>query len=412
MLSSPNSSPLIDVATAREIALSQVEALEEVRDLALGAALGQVCARDIAASVAMPFFTNSAMDGYALRAEDLGGAGGVLPIAGTVAAGAADPQILPRGVALRIFTGAPLPEGADTVVPLEEASEVEGALVLTSRPERGANVRLAGSDQPMGACLVARGTRIAPQHIGLLAANGIGRVPVVRAPRVVVLSTGDELAAPGAARGHAQIHDANRPMLIALAEAAGCEVIDGGILPDEVEPLSRRLADLSAAADLVLSSGGVSLGGRDPFRPAFFAAGGEIAGWRVAVKPGKPIVFGRLGATAFSGLPGNPMAAFVGFHLFASAQIARLSGRAPTPFAAFKARAGFSWRHSPGRQEVFPVRRLGTSATGLPVLERLGIGVSATLFPLAEADGLAVIPAMSEGVARGDILHWHPFCAG
>ena len=403
--------PLIDVRFARDIALAQVDRIETVRDLPLAAALGHVCARDVVATNAMPFFTNSAVDGFALRLADLAGATPVLPVAGTVAAGAAEPLVLPAAAALRIFTGAPLPGGADCVVALEEVTETDGRIQMHTPPLQGANIREAGSDQPLGALLLPRGTRIAPQHVGLLAANGIGKVTVTRSPRVVVLSTGDELA-DSTQRGAGQIFDANRPMLLALAQMAGCEAVDGGTMPDRVEPLSRRLTEVAEDADLVLTSGGVSMGGRDPIRPAFAAAGGEIAGWRVAVKPGKPIMFGRIGRTTFTGLPGNPMAAFVGFHLFVAPQIAHLSGRSPAPFAPFKARAGFSWRHRPGRQEVFPVRCLGTDGTGLPLLERLGNGVSATLFPLAQADGLATIAALSDGVAEGDVIDWHPFGQG
>ncbi len=399
---------MIDVAAAREIAVAQITPVRGVQDVPLHAAPGRTCARDVIATSAMPFFTNSAMDGFALRHADLAGAGTLLPVAGTVAAGMAGTS-LPPGAALRIFTGAPLPLGADTVVALEDTSEAGGPVRIDVMPDIGANLRLAGSDQPLGACLVARGARIAPRHVGLLAANGITRVAVTRRPRVVVLSTGDELAASGAPRAGGQIHDANRPMLLALAQVAGCEAVDGGTMPDDVDPLSQRLAELCASADLVLSSGGVSMGGRDPLRPAVVRAGGEIAGWRVAVKPGKPVMFGRLGGTAFTGLPGNPMAAFVGFHLFVAPQIARLTGAEPVPFARWPGTAASTWRHRPGRQEIVPVRCLGVDGTGLPLLERLGKGVSATLFPLAAADGLAVIPAASEGIAMGEPVDWHPF---
>ena len=402
---------MIDVALARDMALAQVRPVRTERDLPLAVALGRVCAHDVIAASEMPFFTNSAFDGFALRLSDHAGAPCTLPVAGTVPAGTADAVGLPAGAALRIFTGAPLPDGADCVVPLEDVTEIDGMICLDALPARGANIRVQGSDQPVGACLLPRGTRIAPQHVGLLAANGIGRVTVTRRPRVVVLSTGDEVTS-GAQRGAGQVFDANRPMLLALLQAAGCEAVDGGTMPDTVEPLAQRLAELAVSADLVLTSGGVSMGGRDPIRPAFALVGGEIAGWRVAVKPGKPIMFGRIGATAFTGLPGNPMAAFVGFHLFAAAQIARLSGQAPVPFAPFKARAAFSWQRRPGRQEVFPVRCTGTDGAGLPLLERLGSSVSATLYPLAQADGLATISALSEGVADGDVIDWHPFGAG
>ena len=410
MLQLPDHSPLLDLHTARESALAQVTATEAVRDLALSAAMGQVAARDVLALQAMPFFTNAAMDGYALRVTGRVAGPLRLPICGTVAAGEAAPTALDTDTARRIFTGAALPEGADAVVAIEDTREEAGVLLLDTLPKPGNHLRRVGSDQPAGACLLARGTRIAPHHVGLLAANGISRVTVTRQPRVAVLSTGDELA--GARRGPGQIHDANRPMLLALAEAAGAVAIDAGTLPDDVEAVAQKLQDLSRNADLVLSSGGVSMGGRDPLRPAFLAAGGEIGAWRVAVKPGKPVMFGRIGRTAFTGLPGNPFAAFVGFQLFAAAQIAKLSGRTPAAFAAAQGLANFSWQRRPDRAEVFPVRCTGTDSSGLPRLERLGNGVSATLYPLAAADGLAIVPASTATVAPGDRLAWHPFCAG
>ena len=389
--------PLIDVAAALEAALDQISPVTAVCDVALAQATGRVAAWDVAAPRAMPFFTNSAVDGFALR---LAGAAASqpLPVVATLAAGAAAVPDLPEGKAIRVFTGAPLPEGTEAVVPREDV------------PEAGANMRRAGSDQPQGAILLSRGRRILAHHIGLLAANGVRQVSVFARPRVAVLSTGDELTADLLRAG--QIYDANRPMLLSMVQAAGAEALDAGVLPDEPGPLATRLSELARTADLVLTSGGVSMGGRDPLRPAFLAAGGTVAAWRVALKPGKPIVFGRLGPAAFTGLPGNPLAAFVGFQLFATAQIARLCGTEPAPFAAFRGRAAFSWRRRPGRQEVFPVRCLGMDETGLPLLQRLGNGVSATLFPLAGADGLAIVAADCADVSPGQMLRWQPLFDG
>lgn len=406
----PLSSPpdtLIDLSAARDIALAQVSAIVATADVSLAMAAGCTAARDVMAGMAMPFFTNSAVDGFALRADPAAPGALRLPIVGTIAAGDVPEAPLRPGTALRIFTGAPLPEGAESVVPVEDTREDAGFVQLSALPAAGANLRLAGSDQPAGARLLARGTRIAPHHVGLLAANGIGRVEITRRPRVAVLSTGDELAAGPRAGG--QVYDCNRPMLLALAEAAGAEVLDAGVLPDAPAALAAHLAEVAAAADLIVTSGGVSMGGRDVVRPAFVAAGGHLAAWRVAVKPGKPVMFGRLGDAAFTGLPGNPFAAFVGFHLFVAPQIARLAGREPRAFAPALARADFSWTRRPGRAEVFPVRRIGTDPTVLPLLERLGAGVSATLFPLAEADGLAIVPADTATISPGDLLHWQPF---
>lgn len=410
MHNAPPTSPLIDVSAALETAIAQVAPPTAVCEVEIAKALGRVAAQDVAARSAMPLFTSSAVDGFALRVIGAEPDRLHLPVVATVAAGAREVPSLAEGAAIRIFTGAPLPKGAEAVVPLEDVNEADHEIVLKSLPEAGANVRLAGSDQPRGAVLVKRCERMAPHHIGLLAANGVQSVGVFPRARVAVLSTGDELAA--APVGPGQIYDANRPMLLALARAAGADVLDAGVLPDEPEALAERLAELAGLVDLVLTSGGASVGGRDPLRPAFAAAGGTVAAWRVAVKPGKPILFGRLGQAAFTALPGNPFAAFVGFHLFAAAQITRLSGRTVPPFAPFRGKAAFTWTRRPGRQEVFPVRRNGMDDAGLPLLERLGNGVSATLFPVARADGLAVIAADCAEITPGQMLSWQPFFDG
>lgn len=395
---------LMRVSDARTLALAQVAPLRDGQTVALSDALGRTTRRDIRATAAMPYFDNSAMDGFALRCADLAGDRS-LPIAGTVAAGDA-PRALPDGAALRIYTGAPLPVGADAVVMVEQCNEVGGRVEFNLQPRPGDNIRRAGSDQASGQILVPAGTRLAPRHVGLLAANGITRVEVVRPPRLAVFSSGNEVS--DAPRAPGQIPDANRPMLLALAAQAGADVTDMGILPDDPGTIADALDGLDERFDLVLTSGAVSMGGKDNIRGALVAAGGSVTGWRVALKPGKPVMFGRLGSTAVTGLPGNPFAVHVGFHLFVAPQIARLAGTEPAPFAPVPARAGFSWRRKPGRAEVFPVRLRGYDA-GLPILERLGRSVSATLFPLARADGLAIVPAGTDRVRPGDPLRWQPF---
>ena len=398
---------LLPLDEAVALALAQVSPIAQAERIPLAEAVGRVAAKDILAPAAMPLFDNSAMDGFALRLSDLAG-GDSLPLAGTVPAGAV-PRDLPQGVALEIFTGAPVPQGADAVVMIENA-RVAGARVQFHRlPKAGDNIRRAGSDQPLGARLVARGQPLRPLHVGLLAANGITQVEVSRRPRVAVFSTGDELTGGG---NPGRIHDANRPMLLTLAREAGAEAEDMGILPDDLPTTTRALFALGDQFDLILTSGAVSMGGRDHMRDAIVAAGGALTGWRVALKPGKPVAFGRIGKTAITGLPGNPFSAYTGFHLFAGPQIARLAGAAPAPFASVPARAGFGWSRKPGRAEVFPARHAGHDPAGVPILERLGAGVSATLFPLAEADGLGIVSAETDRVEAGDSLTWQPFCNG
>lgn len=399
-------SDLMTVETAMALAQSMVAPIAGQSTVPLSLAPGRVIASDIRAREAMPFFDNSAMDGFALRRADLEGRDS-LPIAGTVAAGAS-PCELPIGAALRIFTGAPVPLGADAVAMVELCRETGGDVRFLAPPAVGDNIRRKGSDQTAGQLLIGARTRLAPHHVGLLAANGIAQIDVVRRPRVAVFSTGDELSEGPLSPG--QIPDANRPMLLALARHAGGEADDLGILPDEPQAAATAFGGIADRYDLILSSGAVSMGGKDHIREALVAAGGDVNGWRAAVKPGKPVMFGRLGTAAFTGLPGNPFAVHVGFHLFAAPQISRLLGMEPAPFAPVPARAGFDWTRKPGRAEVFPVRLAGYDQTGLPVLERLGKSVSATLLPLAQADGLAIVPAETAQVRAGEPLRWHPFC--
>ncbi len=395
------STDMMSVADALDRAVALVEKITETQPVSLIDALDRVCAQSIKAPAAMPFFDNSAMDGFALRCADLDGHC-CLPVAGTVAAGD-DISILPAGAALRIFTGAPLPAGADAVVMIEACIDKVHKVHIAQAPALGDNIRRAGSDQAAGQPLLMAGIRIAAHHIGLLAANGISQIDVIRRPRVAVFSTGDELVC-------GQIPDANRPMLLALARQAGAEVTDLGILPDDADATAAALKGIGDHYDLILSSGAVSLGGKDHIRAAFIAAGGTVHGWRVALKPGKPVMFGKLGHAAFTGLPGNPFAVHVGFHMFALPQIVRLLGAPNAPFAPVPAIAGFDWTRKSGRAEVFPVRLLTYSEAGIPVLQRLGASVSATLLPLSGADGLAIVPADTDHMTAGAPLFWRPFC--
>lgn len=394
------------VADARDRALALVKPLTQTQSVPLADAMGRTTARTVLAPAAMPFFDNSAMDGFALRCADLEGRC-CLPVAGTVAAG---DQVctMPQGAALRIFTGAPLPEGADAVAMVEMCIDKSHKVHFNRKPTIGDNIRRAGSDQTVGQVLLTAGNRIDAHHIGLLAANGIDRIDVLRRPRVAVFSTGNEVCE--GTRTAAQIHDANRPMLVALARQAGAEVSDLGILPDDIDATTALLSRARGMFDLILSSGAVSLGGKDHIREAVTLAGGAIHGWRVALKPGKPVMFGTLGQSAFTGLPGNPFAVHVGFHLFALPQIERLLGRTPAAFAPVPATAAFDWSRKPGRAEVFPVRLVGHDAMGLPMLVRLGQSVSATLLPLAGADGLAMVPPEITNIQTGSPLVWRPFC--
>ncbi len=401
----PRTGDLMPISDAVDLALAQVAPLPQIETVTPDAALGRVLVHDVTGTGQMPAFDNAAMDGFALRLGDLEGRC-CLPVTGTMAAGD-KPRALPEGAALRIFTGAALPEGADAVAMIEHCVDRGHKVHFSHLPARGDNIRHAGSDQAASALLARAGTRLAAHHIGLFAANGVRQVSVTARPRVAIFSTGNELLGDGPGC----IADANRPMLLAQARLAGARVTDAGILPDEAAESAAALARAAHVHDLIVTSGAVSMGGKDHLRAALVAAGGRLEGWRVALKPGKPVMFGRIGGAAITGLPGNPFAVFVGFHLFVAAQIERLSGAAPQPFAPVPARAAFDWTRKPGRAEVFPVKLTGYDAQGCAELHRLGRSVSATLMPLGEADGLAIVPAGTDRIAAGDRLTWHPFCA-
>lgn len=405
---------LLSVDEAADLANSLVCPVRETETVDLQTAIGRVLARDIHAPNPMPFFDNSAMDGYAVRTRDLEGSGPWrIAVAGTVAAGDANcASSNADRIALRIFTGAPVPGGFDAVV-IQERCRMDGVeIAIPDRPRKGQNIRYSGSDIVRGAVIAAAGTVIDPRHVGLLAANGYASASVFRRVRIGVLSTGDELTTGEIGRGPSQIFDANRPMLIALAKMVGAAVTDLGIVPDDREGSIDLIRSIRDRFDLVISSGGVSVGGRDYLKSALEQAGGAIVGWRVAVKPGKPVMFGRLGAAVFMGLPGNPLAAFVAFHLFVRPQIASLSGSARGPAPPHPAIARFDWRRKPGRAEYFPVRLAGHDSHGAPLVERMGNGGSAALCPLSTADGLGVVSALTELVSEGDLIAWHPFCTG
>jgi len=402
---------MLTVSQAAAIGRSLVSPVTETEVVPLAKACGRVAAGDVTAPRPMPFFDQSAMDGFAVRLDNLTGQGPWrLTVTDTVAAGdRAKIDDWKKGTAKRIYTGAPVPAGADAVVMIEDCTD-EGACVTVGRlPRSGENIRPLGSDIERDALLVAAGTRIEPRHIGLLAANGFGELDVFRRPRVGVFSTGSELVSQ-ATPEEGRIFDANRPMLIALAENVGAEVVDLGIVDDEHEATVRFFSRHADEFDMLLSSGAVSAGGRDFIRSAFARAGGDIRAWKVALKPGKPALFGTLGRTAYFGLPGNPLSAFVGFELFVREQLLRLGGISDPRGGEMQARAGYSARRKTGRTEYVPARIVSRSPEGMPVVEALGNGSSGTLYALGLADGLAVIPADTQQITPGDVLGFLAFC--
>ena len=314
----------VDAALAQLLAGTSPLSPETV---ALVAARGRVLAADVAARLTQPPFDASAMDGYAIRWADLPGP---WRLVGEAAAGRGWPGEVGAGEAVRIFTGAPLPAGADTVVVQEEVAAADGVAGLTGEgpPRLGAHVRRAGHDFTAGALVGRAGEGLTPARIGLLAAAGHGAVSVVRRPRVALLSTGDELAPPGTLPGPGQIVSSNGVMLAALLAAAGAEVTDLGIVPDRADALAAALAAARAdVADVIVTVGGASVGDHDLVVPVLRSLGARIDFWKVAMKPGKPMVAGWLGDSRVIGLPGNPVSAYVCALLFAVPVLRRLGGR-------------------------------------------------------------------------------------
>lgn len=359
---------------------------------------GRTLAADLVAPVDLPPFANSAVDGYAVR---LAGAGAV-PIRGRVAAGTEAAPLLP-GTAARIFTGAPLPPGADTVFMQEDVVEQAGMVLLPDGLRRGANTRPPGEDMAAGARALPAGRVLRPQDVALAAALGLTALDVRRQVRVALFSTGNKLVDPGTPPGPAQRYDSNRVLLALLAGRAGAVVTDLGILPDTRAAIAAALAQAAATHDLILTSGGVSTGDEDHVRDAV-AEAGRLVFWRIAIKPGRPVAMGQVGAAVFLGLPGNPVAAFVTFVSVARPVLAALGGSTPPRLAALPVRAGFAYRKKTGRREYVRVRLDGERVARRHPVEGAGI-----LTSLTEADGLVELDDELTAVADGDSVGFLPF---
>lgn len=344
-------SKILTVAEALSLIVARFHSVTEPEQVPLAGALGRVLAVDVVSRLDLPPFDNAAMDGYAVRAADLGRA---LPVAGTLYAGSAPVAAPTPGMALRIFTGAPVPDGLDLVV-MQEEVRVEGAFVhLPAGGSVGQNVRQRGEDVAAGQVALPAGRLLRPQDIGLAAALGLDTLSVRRPLRVALFSTGDEVTAPGRALAPGGIYDANRPMLHALLSQMGCMVTDLGILVDDAAVIRAALAGAAPGHDLILTSGGVSAGEADHVRAAVMALGG-LDLWKLALKPGKPLALGHVGGTAFAGLPGNPVAMLVSFLILVRPLIDRLSGAVPTPIPFLTAPAGFAHAKKAGRREYLRV---------------------------------------------------------
>jgi molybdopterin molybdotransferase len=367
---------------------ARVTPVQEIETVGLKNADGRVLTAPIAAPLPLPPFTNSAVDGYAVRSSDLSGDGEQrLTVAGRIQAGASAYATVEAGHAVRIFTGAPMPEGADTVFMQEDVRLDEvGRVVLPPGLKAGANVRPAGEDVAAGTLALPAGQRLRPQDVALAAAFGLTQLEVRRRIRVAVFSTGNEVVSPGAPRAAAQLFDSNRFMLMAMLRRLGCEVSDLGIMPDDRASLASGLKKAAGAHDLVLTSGGVSTGEEDHVKAGVESVG-RLVLWRMAIKPGRPVAMGIIDGTPLIGLPGNPVASFVTFVHVVRPTVLALAGALQETPMPLPVRAAFGYRKKAGRREYVRVnlRKAADGALEATKFPREGAGL---LSSLVETDGL------------------------
>jgi molybdopterin molybdotransferase len=395
--------PMMSVDEAVGIIAARVTQVGEIETVGLTEADGRILAHDLVAPLPLPPFTNSAVDGYAVAGSDLPrGDVRAFPIAGRVQAGS--PALAARaGHAVRIFTGAPMPEGTDTVF-MQEDVRIDDVdhVVLPPGLKVGANVRPAGEDIAQGQVALKAGQRLRPQDVALAAAFGLTRLDVIRPLRVAVFSTGNELASPGEPRAAPQLFDSNRFMLIAMLKRLGCAVSDLGILRDDRVSLANGLKQVAAGYDLILTTGGVSTGEEDHVKAAVESAGSLVL-WRMAIKPGRPVAMGIIGGTPLIGLPGNPVASFVTFVHVVRPTVLALSGAKAAPLVPMLVNAAFTYKKKIGRREYVRVYLRKRDDGGLEAIKfpREGAGL---LSSLVETDGLVELGETVTKVEPGDVV--------
>jgi len=337
----------VEVALARLLALAEAAPIRDTESVLLAASAGRVLAHDLISSLDLPPWPNSAMDGYALNVADWSGE--PLAVSQRIFAGAA-PEPLAPGTCARIFTGAPVPEGADCVEMQENAQvQADGRVAFTQALHAGQNIRPQGQETTIGEVVLSAGTRLGPVEQGLAASLGCATLQVIRRVKVAVLSTGDELVEPGQPLGPGQIYNSNRVLLSSWLTRLGCEVVDAGILPDDLPATRQRLGELSAV-DLILSTGGVSVGEADYLGVALREEG-ELALWKLAIKPGKPLTCGHFRGVPVIGLPGNPASTLVTFAMLARPYLLRRQGVQAVEPLKFQVPAGFVWPKPGNRRE-------------------------------------------------------------
>ncbi|OON63121.1 molybdopterin molybdenumtransferase MoeA [Massilia sp. KIM] len=402
--------PMLSVREAIDFLLDAARPVEGVETVPTLEANGRVLAEDVASTINVPSADNTQMDGYAVRAEDCASGSATLRVSQRIPAGSVG-QPLEPGTAARIFTGALIPPGADAVVMQEQCETVGDSVTVRHAPRAGEWIRRTGEDIVSGAVILPAGARLRSQELGLAASVGLARLPVRRRLRVAVFFTGDELTMPGEAPGGqlapGAIYNSNRFTLRGLLENFGCEIADYGIVPDSLEATRATLREAAREHDLIITSGGVSVGEEDHIKPAVEAEG-RLNMWQIAVKPGKPLAFGEVrregGSAFFLGLPGNPVSSFVTFLLFVRPFLLRLQGASgPVEPRGYMVRADFTLPKADRRNEFLRVRL--NSAGGLDLFPNQGSGV---LTSTVWGDGLVDNPP-GNPIAAGDLVRFIPF---
>ncbi|MDQ7069198.1 MAG: molybdopterin molybdotransferase MoeA [Rhodobacterales bacterium] len=401
---------LIPVNVALMRGLELAIAVDETEIVPLERALGRVLAEPATTPQPLPSFDNSAMDGYAVRLDDLSGEGPwQLPVFGRIAAGDAGDLVAPKGQVLRILTGAPVPADIDAVIMQEHVTRAHDSITITKRPALGLNIRRLGEDLAEGAEILPAGVEIGSREACALAAIGAGEVAVKRKLKVAIFCTGSELVAPGAALAPGQIWNSNRFMLLSALDKPWIELRDLGTVPDQPDDLIATLKDAAAGADMVISTGGVSVGDEDHMPRLFREAGGNIHAMRVAMKPGKPVAIGKMNGALYVGLPGNPVSAFVTWHIIGAQILAKRAGLSKTEVTTDIVSAGFDVTRRPGRKEYRPAQIVGRDANGIEIVEVMSPSYSARVALLSAADGLVLIPAEATEASRGEALDFIRF---
>ena len=393
---------MLAVREALDFLLSAARPVAEVEKIPTLEANGRVLASAVVSGMNVPGHDNTQMDGYAVRAADCAAGDATLTVTQRIPAGHVGQPLLP-GCAARIFTGAMIPEGADAVVMQEQCEANDGLVTIRHTPKAGEWIRRTGEDISVGSVILAAGTRLRSQELGLAASIGMAELSVRRKLRVAVFFTGDELTMPGEQLAPGAIYNSNRFTLRALLENFGCEVRDFGIVPDSLEATRNVLRQAADGNDLIITSGGVSVGEEDHIKPAVEAEG-KLNMWQIAVKPGKPLAFGEVGQAFFLGLPGNPVSSFVTFLLFVRPFLLRLQGAdAPAQPRGMLVRADFNWPKADRRNEFLRAKLNGQG--GLDLFPNQGSGV---LTSTVWGDGLVDNPP-GNPIAPGDLVRFIPF---